>query len=348
MRVLVLGGSWLFGRLIVEDCARRGFDVTVVNRGLSPAPPPGGVRHLLADRKSEDDLRALARSGPWDAVIDISGKIPAVIRRTVQALADVIGRYVSVSTVMAYRNWPDVPVDEDSLLWDGDPDFDPGPHVWHPDEYGRLKAGCELACRAALSDDRLLVIRLHAMLGQYEDADPVLWWLERMTRRGPALLPAPDRPIQAVDVRDASRFVVDQVERGAHGAFNIGAPAERRTYGAMVLACADVVGVEPELVWVNQDWLVDQGVRQWTDVPLWRNAGAPWAVSVDRALAAGLRCRPLAETAADTWRWLNSGGRQASNERMAGYGLDPAREAAIIARWRAATAPPIAPPAPTA
>jgi NAD(P)-dependent dehydrogenase (short-subunit alcohol dehydrogenase family) len=32
MRVLVVGGSWLFGRLIVEDGARRGFDVTVVNR----------------------------------------------------------------------------------------------------------------------------------------------------------------------------------------------------------------------------------------------------------------------------------------------------------------------------
>src|SRR4051794_30034150 len=100
MRVLVLGGSWLFGRLIVEDLARRGFDVTVVNRGRRPSSPQGGVRHLVADRKSENDLRALAMAGPWDAAVDISGKVPAVIRRTVRALAGAIGRYVSVSTVM--------------------------------------------------------------------------------------------------------------------------------------------------------------------------------------------------------------------------------------------------------
>jgi 2'-hydroxyisoflavone reductase len=239
-----------------------------------------------------------------------------------------------VSTVMAYRDWPDAPVDEDSPLWDGDPDFDPGPRGWRPDEYGWLRAGGELACRAELSDERLLTIRLHDMLGQYEDADPVLWWLERMTRGDPVLLPAPDSGIQALDVRDASRFLADQVERGAHGTFNVGAPAEGRAFGGMVRACADAVGAQPELVWADQGWLGDQGVRPWTDIMPWRNAAAPWAVSVDRARAAGLRCRPMAETAADTWRWLTTGGRERASERLAGYGLGAAREAALVARWR--------------
>ena len=80
-------GSWLFGRLIVADFARRGFDVTVVNRGRRTPSLPDGVQHVVADRRSEDDLRALARAGPWDTGIDISGKVPAVIRRTVRVLA---------------------------------------------------------------------------------------------------------------------------------------------------------------------------------------------------------------------------------------------------------------------
>jgi nucleoside-diphosphate-sugar epimerase len=338
LRMLVLGGSWLYGRLIVDNCARRGFDVTVFNGRRRPHPLPEGVRFVCGDRTRDEDLRGLVRSGPWDAVVDIAGKAPAVVRRSARALAPVAERYVTISTVSVYRDWPDAPVDEGARLWDGDPDFDPGARKWDADEYSRMKVGCELACRAEFGDDRLLIVRLHAMLGQCEDADPVRWWLDRAHRGGPLLVPGPDRAIQAIDVRDAARFVVDQVQRGAHGAFNVGAPADGRTYGDMVRACAGTVAAgalaAPKLVWVDEDWLVDQGVRQWTELPLWRNAAAPWSVSVDRAVAAGLRCRPLADTAADTWRWLNGGGRVIDNKRLAGYGIDQAREATLIARWQ--------------
>ncbi|MEU7695228.1 MULTISPECIES: hypothetical protein [Microbispora] len=35
-------------------------------------------------------------------------------------------RYVVMSTISAYRDWPHRPVDETSPLWDGDLDLDPG------------------------------------------------------------------------------------------------------------------------------------------------------------------------------------------------------------------------------
>lgn len=345
MRILLLGGSWFLGRLLVEDFARRGFEVTVFNRGRSAVPLPSGVRQVQGDREREDDLRALARSGSWDVVFDVSGKVPAVVRRSVRVLEEVAERYVSVSTVRVYRDWPHAPVDEDSPLWPGDPDYDPGTRAWDPDAYGPLRVGCEMACRDAFSDERLLILRLHEMVGQYAYAGPLRSWLERMRRGGPVLVPAPDRGIQPVDVRDVARFFVDLVQRGAHGLFNIGAPTDGRTYGAMVRACADVAaagaGGEPELVWADEDWLVEQGVRQWTELPLWRNAAATWGVSVERAAAAGLQCRPLAQTIADVWQWLNSEGHQAERGRSAEYGIDPAREAAIIARWRASAAGPV-------
>lgn len=344
MRVLVFGGSWFLGRLVAEDCISRGIDVTVFNRGRSPASLPGEVRHIRGDRKLDEDLRALARSGPWDAILDISGKIPAVVRRSVRALVDVADRYVSVSTVMAYQDWPHAPVDEDSPVWDGDPDYDPGAYTWDPDTYGSLKAGCEVACRDAFGGDRLLIVRLHDIIGQYEDVGPLMWWLDRMHRGGPVIVPAPDRAIQPIDVRDVSRFMVDLIQQRATGSFNVGAPAEGRTFVAMVEACAEVVAGDavaaPELVWVDANWLADQGVQDRTELPLWRNAAAPWDVSVERAVAAGLRCRPLVDTAADTWRWLTSGARKVDHQRIAQYGIDPAREADVVARWRAKAAGP--------
>ncbi|HUZ54904.1 MAG TPA: NAD-dependent epimerase [Streptosporangiaceae bacterium] len=336
----MLGGAWLLGRLVAEDSLSRGFDVTVFNEGRGADSLPRGVRYIRGDRRLDADLHALAKSGPWDVVVDISGKAPAVVRRSVRALAQVAGRYVSVSAVSVYREWPDVPVDEDSPLWAGDADFDPGAPPWEPDVYGRMKAGCEMVCRDAFGDDGLLILRLHTIIGQYDDDGPLLWWLNRMRRGGPVLVPAPDRAIQPVDVRDLCRFLVDQVQRGTTGAFNVAAPADGRTYGAMVQACAEVVAAdaaaEPELVWADEDWLADQGVRPWTELPLWHNAAAAWEVSADRAVAVGLRCRPLVDTASGTWRWLNSGVRKVDRERITRYGIDPAREAEIIARWQAA------------
>jgi nucleoside-diphosphate-sugar epimerase len=278
-------------------------------------------------------------------VVDVSGKIPAVVRRSVRALAEVTERYVSVSTIQVYRDWPYASVDEASPLWPGDPDYDPGTQAWDPDAYGLLKVGCEIACRDSFSEDRLLILRLHEMVGQYEYVGPLLSWLQRLRRGGPVLVPAPDRKIQPVDARDVAGFLVDQVQRGTWGVFNVAAPTDGRTYSTMVRACADVTATDAgrgsELVWADENWLVDQGVRQWTELPLWRTAVATWGVSVDRAVAAGLKCRPLTQTIIDTWQWLNSNGHLADYGRSAQYGMDPEREAAIIARWRARAVGPV-------
>ncbi len=132
----------------------------------------------------------------------------------------------------------------------------------------RHRAGrpAEMACRDTFGDDRLLILRPHDIIGQYEDVGPLLWWLDRMRRGGPVLVPAPDRAIQPIDVRDVSRFIVDLVQERATGTINVAAPAEGRTYDAMVRACAEVVAGDtvavPELVWVDEGWLADQGVRE--------------------------------------------------------------------------------------
>jgi 2'-hydroxyisoflavone reductase len=84
--------------------------------------------------------------------------------------------------------------------------------------------------------------------------------------------------------------------------------------------------------------LVAAGVEGWAEVPLWlpeAEAPALWHVDATRAHAAGLRCRPVADTVADVWTWLRDGGEQALTgwhaEKRA-PGLTPAREAELLAR----------------
>jgi nucleoside-diphosphate-sugar epimerase len=320
VRILVLGGSWFAGRVVVEDALQRGLNVTVFNRGRSGSVP-AGAEAVHGDREDVSDLRRLVGHGPWDAMIDVSGSVPAVVGQSARLLTDVVEHCVLVSTISAYRDWPHAPVTELSPLWDGDSDFDPGTRAWDPDAYGPLKVGCEIACREAFGEQRLLTLRPHVVLGRYEYVGRLPWWLGRMRRGGRVLATAPDRSIQPVDVRDLARFLLGQVECGARGVFNVAAPPETFTYGDMLRACAEEVREEalepPELVWADEDWLVSMGVVEWTELPLWRNASAPWGMNVDRAQAAGLVCRPIGETVADTWAWFQSGGLPVVHERFA-------------------------------
>jgi nucleoside-diphosphate-sugar epimerase len=336
--MLVLGGSWFVGRVVAEDAVARGLDVTVFNRGRS-GQAPAGVHTVQGDREDAADVRRLAGHGPWDVMIDVSGSVPAVVSRSAQLLADVVGACVFVSTISVYRDWPHVPVNEDSPLWEGDPRFDPGTRAWDPDAYGPLKVGCEIACRRAFGERRLLTVRPPVVLGRYEYVGRLPWWLERMRRGGKVLAPAPDRAIQPVDVRDLSGFILDQAVRGTRGVFNVAAPVGGCTYGDMLRCCAEVVpdsASRSRLIWVDEDWLVSKRVTQWTELPLWRNALAPWGMSTDRAQSAGLVCRTISETVADTWAWWCSGGRPVVHERWAEHGMDAAREADLIGQWLAA------------
>jgi nucleoside-diphosphate-sugar epimerase len=139
---------------------------------------------------------------PWDAVVDVAGVIPRLVERCARALAPMADRYIFLSTISTYRDWPYKPVDETSPLWDADPDYDPGTRGWDPDAYGPLKVGSELAAAREFGADRLLVLRPHVVLGPREYVGRLPWWLTRVQRGGPVVVPAPDRSIQPVDVRD--------------------------------------------------------------------------------------------------------------------------------------------------
>ncbi len=91
--------------------------------------------------------------------------------------------------------------------------------------------------------------------------------------------------------------------------------------------CREAVGGDARLVWAPSDWLVANGVEEWTELPLWLASpeyAGMCAVDVSRAVAAGLSFRPLAETAADTLAWVRGG--EAPAEPPAGLDRDRERE----------------------
>ncbi|WP_283135329.1 NAD-dependent epimerase/dehydratase family protein [Rhizohabitans arisaemae] len=333
MRILVLGGTWFLGRFLVEEALRRGHTVTTFNRGRVD-PGAEGVESRHGDRANPADLEALVAGREWDTVVDTSGMIPRLVSLSARRLDGHVARYVFVSTVNVYRGWPTEPLTEASPVRECDPgagDEDLGESV--TDRQGRLKSGCERAVGEVFGD-RSAILRPGVILGPHEYVGRLPWWLTRIAKGGRVLAPGyPERPFQAVDVRDVAAFALHAAERALGGAFNVCPPIGQETYGGLLTGCVRASGSPADLTWVDDAFLLARQVGMWRELPLWRVHPGAWQVCAAGARAAGLRTRPLWETVVDTWRWMSSGGIPVAHQRRDLIGIDPAKEQRILREW---------------
>lgn len=334
MRLLILGGTAFVGRAVVETGLPGGWSVTTFNRGRSGGDVVG-VHAVRGDRTSPADVARLVELGPWDAVVDTSGYVPRNVLAVAGALRPAAGRYVFMSTVSVYAGWPVEPLSEASAVLACRPDAgaDFGEDVEDgPTRYGYQKSGCEEAARRVFGENGVTVLRPGVVLGPREYVGRLPWWLRRVAAGGQVVCPGnPERSIQPVDVRDLAEFTLRCIEQDTSGAFNVTAPVGRETFGGLLDACAEATGTNPDFVWVPDEKLAALGVRQWSEMPLWRTTPGVWRVDSSRAQAAGLACRPLAETVRDTWEWLQAAGSIGRHERATEIGLSPQREQQILA-----------------
>ncbi|MBV8933331.1 MAG: NAD-dependent epimerase/dehydratase family protein [Kutzneria sp.] len=337
-RLLVLGSSWFLGRAVVDAALSAGWEVTTFRRGRHESgDDPANVTTIRGDYADPAAVGRLAKAGPFDAVVDNLAYTPRETLAVARALEPATNRYVMVSTVSVYEGWPVEPLTEDSAVLECAADAGPNPGYDGdpgPSTYGFGKAGCERAITETFGPDRATILRPGVILGPHEYVGRLPWWLRRMERAGEVLAAgSPDRSIQPVDVRDVAAFAV-RCAAGQAGIFNVAAPGDE-TMGDFLTACRRVTGSDATITWITDEpWLIDQGVRQWTEIPLWRTYAGAWAVDTSRARAAGLVTRPLVDTARDTWEWLTSG-TMVEHERAGELGISPVKEVAILQAWRA-------------
>lgn len=331
MRLLVLGGSQFIGRAVVADALSRGWNVTTFNRGRS-GPDLADIAVVRGDRGERADVERLAASGPWDAVLDVSGYVPRNVLEVAEILEPAVRRYVFISTLSVYEGWPTQPLTEDSPVLPCPPDADEtfGTNTENgPTQYGFQKSGCEAAVVQVFGAARSTVLRLGVVLGPHEYVGRLPWWLQRVARGGRVLAPGdPERSIQPIDVRDVADFALDAVTAGLEGVFNLTGTGEA-TFADFLDACAKATDAAPDLVWTPDEVLLEHGVRQWSELPLWRIAAGTWNVSAAKARAAGLTTRPIAETARDTWDWMSASELE-ENDRSSEIGIAPENERQIL------------------
>ena len=106
------------------------------------------------------------------------------------------------------------------------------------------------------------------------------------------LAPAPpDAPVQFIDVRDLGEWIVRAIESSLSGVYN--ATGEPITFVQLLDECRRVSG-DAEVVWVPPERLVEAGVGEWMELPLWivsPEFAAMQRANVSKAMRAGLRTR---------------------------------------------------------
>ena len=319
--MLVLGGTKFLGRATVEAALQRGHEVTLFNRGRTNPELFPEAEKLLGDRAT--DLSALS-GRTWDAVVDTSAYVPQEARASAEVLANEAGYYLFVSSVSVYADLSQ-PVDEESPLdelREGQPvdrlleDFS---------NYGALKVLCERAVAESFGGPTAIV-RPGLIVGPHDPTGRFTYWPHRVARGGEVLAPKPpESQVQFIDVRDLGEWVVHLCEQRVAGPFN--AANRDVTWEALLDTCREVAGSDAQLVWIDPEFLIEQEVGQWMELPMWLHEDVGiHATAVSRAVEAGLTFRPLAETIRGTLEHA---------ETTKEAGLDPSREAELIEAWKA-------------
>lgn len=329
MKLLILGGTIFLGRHIVEAARQRGHTVTLFNRGQRNADLFPQLEKLRGDRRAEGGLDAL-KGHTWDAVIDTCGYIPREVRASAQLLANATERYIFISTESVYANFQQAGIDESyatGTLADETVEEITG------ETYGPLKVLCEREAEAALAG-RALIIRPGLIVGPHDPTDRFTYWPTRIARGGEVLAPQhAGYAVQFIDVRDLAAWTVNMVEAKQTGVFNADGPT--LTLGEVLQTSQAQSGSEARLVWVTEEFLAQNNVAPWSELPLWipesdADSAGFARISIEKARAAGLTHRPLADTVQDTLAWAAT--RPAEHKWRAG--LSAEREAELLKLWR--------------
>src|ERR1700729_3259559 len=147
-----------------------------------------------------------------------------------ELLAPNVGYCLYISSISAYASFAK-PNDENSPTGKlADPEID----KTTDETYGPMKALCEQYSAQAFKG-RCSIVRPGYIVGPLDRSDRFTYWPVRASKGGEMLAPgAPHDPIQIIDVRDLTHWMMQLVETRASGYYNAVSPPGALTMGDLI------------------------------------------------------------------------------------------------------------------
>jgi UDP-glucose 4-epimerase len=245
--VLVTGAAGFVGRHVVELLARRGWQVTGVDRLPPQDRLPAGVRFCLGDLLEDGPLPELDASG-FDAVVHLAGALPGPMGRgqlfavNVGGTAAVLERFahdgchvVLFSTGLVYGRQPGPFVEAMS------------PQPVDPYAQSKLAAEALAVAWGRATGSPVTVLRPSVIYGAGAPGTMLLCSLMQALRAGqPFAMTAGEQLRDFLHVEDAALAVAAVLEARASGVWNLASGESRRVRDVAALG-AEIAG-RPELL----------------------------------------------------------------------------------------------------
>lgn len=301
LKLLILGGTGFLGPHTVRAALARGHEMTLFNRGRTNTHLFPELEKLKGDRDGRLDA---LKGRQWDAVIDTSGYVPRIVKMSAELLKDSVKHYVFISTISVYPGFgtDNYPITEDSEVATMPDPTDETVRKF----YGPLKVLCEEQAEAAFPG-RCTNIRPGLIVGPGDPTDRFSYWPKRVMDGGRILAPGDGTTlVQAIDARDLGEWTIHCIERQVFGVYNATGYDAPITFEEFLHGAKCAINHKCDFEWASEEFLADQKVRPFMQMPLWIPAAALPYVHVEKAIDAGLTFRPIAITAADTAEWIRS------------------------------------------
>lgn len=254
-RVLVLGGSYFVGKCIVEYLVKKGYEVSVLNRGTKPLSV-NGVKQIIADRNSVADMKEALKDKKFDYVIDVSWQDLNWVKNTCETLDFTsVKKFIFISSSAVYDvEKLTIPYNEKDTLGEN--------QYWT--FYGKGKIDAESYYENYIKDftANLIILRPPYIYGAYNYAQRESLIFRQLTEHKPVAIPQSNPKLQFLYTEDLADIVETLFYKDLPKIFIANVGNKRAvTSREWVEACGKVAEIEPEIVEVDYKSL-GRGVRE--------------------------------------------------------------------------------------
>jgi 2'-hydroxyisoflavone reductase len=212
--------------------------------------------------------------------------------------------------------------------------------------YGPMKAAAEQETLRQYGPEQTTIIRPGLIVGPGDGSFRFTYWPWRIEQGGEIVAPGDGTdPVQIIDARDLAEWTIRMVENHTTGTFNATGPRGLLTMAGMLHGIRAAFPGDREVTfrWLPWEFLKAQEVQPWQEMTTWIPAEDPESVisrtSIERAVAAGLTFRPLAQTSVDAVQWVKGLAPEVQTRVTAAAGLPAEKEKKVLEAWRATQQP---------
>jgi len=200
MKILVIGGSYFYGRVFVMEASKK-HEVTVVNRGTYSMESLG-VTQITGDRKNSSLWQSVIED--YDVLVDFCGYKAGDIANVLEHITGHIGQYIFISTVDVYERGVSGYKEEDTPLEMRRLPGEAGEYI-----EGKVALEQELLSQCRQKKIPFTILRPAILYGPFNYAPRESVFIQLMVQQ--RLLPritGADGRFQMVYVKDAAKAVI--------------------------------------------------------------------------------------------------------------------------------------------